>query len=207
MISAAEEKTTSCVLSDKAIEKLVKDGENIVHPFDPRFLQPASIDLRLGSSRYIYDIDSYSLGEVIEQTDIRKETFEQLTLAHGETAFVGLYERIAIPNDMMGIVFPRSSITRLGIRIQTVYMNPGYIGIMPLTITNNMGVPLTLKPGKRVVQLVLWSLSEMPSRTYSNIDEAKYYSENVEASKLHTDRELKELIDAVVKRNFSSLSD
>ncbi len=86
-------------------------------------------------------------------------------------------------------------------------MNPGYIGIMPLTITNNMGVPLTLKPGKRVVQLVLWSLSEMPSRTYSNIDEAKYYSENVEASKLHTDRELKELIDAVVKRNFSSLSD
>lgn len=207
MVSAVKEDTASCVLSDKAIEKLIAEGTKVVEPFEPKFLQPASIDLRLGNDRYAYDIDSYSLGEVIEQESIVRETFEQLTLAHGDTAFVGLYERISIPQNMMGIVFPRSSVTRLGIRIQTVYMNPGYIGIMPLTITNNMGIPLTLKPGKRVAQLVLFSLSEMPNRTYKNVDESKYYSENIEASKLHTDRELRELIDAVVKRSFSSLSE
>ena len=207
MVSAVKEDAASCVLSDRAIEKLIAEGTKVVEPFEQQFLQPASIDLRLGNSRYVYNIGSYSLGNAIEQEDIVRETFEQLTLPHGDTAFVGLYERISIPQDMMGIVFPRSSITRLGVRIQTVYMNPGYVGIMPLTINNNMGVPLTLKPGKRVAQLVLFSLDEMPNRTYKNIDESKYYSENVEASRLHTDHELRELIDAVVKRSFSSLSE
>lgn len=207
MVSVAKEDTASCVLSDKAIEQLIAKGTKVVEPFEQQFLQPASIDLRLGNNRYAYDMGSYSLGDTIEQKNIIRETFEQLTLSHGDTAFVGLYERISIPQDTMGIVFPRSSITRLGIRIQTVYMNPGYVGIMPLTITNNMGVPLILKPGKRVAQLVLLSLGETPSRTYKNIDESKYYSENVEASKLHTDHELRELIDAIVKRSFSSLAE
>jgi dCTP deaminase len=207
MTSATKEAIASCVLSDTAIEELMAHGANIVEPFDLKFLQPASLDLRLGSSVYSYRLESYALGENIEQESVLRESFTTLTLEPGETAFIGLYERISIPQNMMGIVFPRSSITRLGIRIQTVYMNPGYAGVMPLTITNNMGVPLTLSPGKRVAQLVLLSLGEMPKRTYKNIDDSKYYLENADHSQLHTDRELQERVDATFRRHFNSLFD
>ncbi len=177
------------VVSDKIIKSMITKGIHLVSPLDEIAIQPASIDLRLGNVSYEYELNQYILGEPIEEKDVVRREFETRLLKNGETAFVGIFEKILIPNNMIGIIFPRSSITRLGVHIATTYMNPGYEGFMPLTITNQMGRDVILKPGCRVAQLVLWFLDEQPEKVYKDT-EAKYYNENVDYSQLHRDAEL-----------------
>ena len=161
-------------------------------------MKPASIDLRLGNIYYEYDIKHYVLGEHIDKNKVKKKEFEELTLGSGETAFIGLYEKMTIPDTTIGIIFPRSSITRLGIQIAATYMNPGYSGNMPITIVNHTANSIIIKPKIRVVQLVLLSLSNLPNNLYKDIKDSKYYNENVEHSKLHFDREIKEMMNEVL---------
>ncbi len=186
-------------LSDKTIKAIISKGFNIVAPFDNDSLQPASIDLKLGNIFYKYKLDKYTLGEQFDENIVEKKEFEHLHLDNNEIAFIGIHEKISIPEDAIGIIFPRSSITRLGIQIITTYMNPGYAGNMPLTIINHSGMKITLKPGYRVAQLVLFSLTELPEINYKNRDKAKYYNEQVDYSKLHTDKELEKMMDEILE--------
>jgi len=190
----------SSALSDKTIRSIISSGFNIVEPFDENSLQPASIDLKLGNIHYKYKVNEYILGEYLNDEIVDKEEFEELHLKHGEIAFIGINEKISIPQDTIGIIFPRSSITRLGIQIITTYMNPGYVGNMPLTIINHSRMEITLKPGYRVAQLVLISLTELPDINYKERTNAKYYNEKVDYSKLHTDKELEEMMDEILKQ-------
>lgn len=194
------------VLNDKTIKTLFSNGESPVEPFDVGCLQPASIDLKLGNLCYKYNIDSYILGERIDEEFVEKKEFETIDINPGEAAFIGIYEKIFIPKNTMGIIFPRSSITRLGIHIVTTYMNPGYTGYLPLTIINHSGIKVTLKPMCRVAQLVLFSLSEQPDINYREKDDAKYYNECVDHSKIHRDRELKALMEKILEKETPILN-
>ncbi|MBF0235130.1 MAG: dCTP deaminase [Desulfamplus sp.] len=187
-------------LNDKAIKKVISDGIALVDPFEEENLQPASIDLRLGNIFYKYNLESYELGETIDDEQSFKETFEELKLKNGETAFVGLYEKMHIPLDTIGLIMPRSSITRLGIHIVPTYMNPGYSGNMPLTIINHTGLTITLKPMRRVVQLILFSLSSIPEKIYEDGSDSKYFNDNVMPSKLHNDHELEKMMDEILEK-------
>lgn len=174
-------------LSDKTIKAIIEDGLKIVDPFDPECLQPSSVDLRLGSTCFRYNIDQYVLGDTINDDDVTIEPFNELSLENGSVAYIGIFEKITIPDHTIGIVMPRSSITRLGIHIIPSFMNPGYSGFMPLTIANHAGIPVILKPGCRVAQLILFTLDSFPCRIYRNGQDAKYFDENVSPSKLHED--------------------
>ena len=188
------------VLNDRSIKSLFDRGMKIIDPFDEDSLQPASIDLRLGNIHYKYDFNQYVLGENIDKNKVKKEVFKELTLESGETAFIGLYEKMTIPDTTMGIIFPRSSITRLGIQIVTTYMNPGYSGNMPITIINHTKKSIIIKPNFRVVQLVLLSLSNLPNNLYKDIKDSKYYNENVDYSKLHADKEVEIMLDEILEK-------
>ncbi|MBF0510043.1 MAG: dCTP deaminase [Deltaproteobacteria bacterium] len=183
----------AAALTDSTIEALVDRGVQVVDPFDRESLQPSSIDLRLGNEHFGYDIKQYILGDRYDEEKITKDVYESLSLEHGQTAFIGIYEKISIPNQALGVIFPRSSITRLGIHIVPIYLNPGYVGSPPLTITNHAGFPIILKPGYRVAQLVLFSLDGCPSRLYKDIEDAKYHEEHVEHSRLYQDKEIERL--------------
>jgi dCTP deaminase len=174
-------------LSDKTIKSMIDDGLKIVDPFDPGCLQPSSIDLRLGSSSFRYNLERYTIGDVIHDDDVIRHTFTELPLKNGDVAYIGIFEKITIPNHVIGFVMPRSSITRLGIHIVPTFMNPGYSGIMPLTIVNHTGMSIMLKPGCRVAQLILFTLDSYPGRIYKNGQDVKYFDENISPSKLHED--------------------
>jgi len=176
-------------------------GLKIIEPFEPDSVQPASVDLRLGEIRYEYDnLEKYTLGEKIAEEKIKKVRYNEYSLEHGAVAFVGIYEKITIPENVIGMIMPRSSITRLGIHIIPTYLNPGYSGYLPLTIVNHTGNRVTLKSGIRVVQLILFNLAENPSRSYKNGIDTKYYNDDVYASKLHADKELEEMLDGILEK-------
>jgi dCTP deaminase len=175
------------VLTDKDIKELISSGIKIVDPLEEDFIQPASIDLRLGDTLYKYDMQNYLLGEEIDDNKIKQEKFETHLLKNGNTIHIGLYETVDIPENTIGLIMPRSSITRLGIYIAPIYINPGYGGQMPLTIFNNSGSDITLKPGIRVVQLILFYLSGTPEKTYGDVTGAKYLNEKISSSTVRND--------------------
>jgi len=193
------------VLNNKTIVKLLSEGMKIVDPFEKENVGPASIDLRLGNTYYEYNMESYRLGDEIDDSKVEKKVFETLPIKNGQTRFVGILEKIYIPENAIGIVLPRSSISRLGIHISTVYANPGYSGNLPLTIINHSGFPITLKPGTRVVQLILFSTNETPDKQYKDIKDAKYHEEFVDYSKIYNDKELQEIVDNAIKKATPNL--
>lgn len=187
---------TGAVLTDKELLAVGESDTPIVVPFDANDVQPASIDLHLGTERYEYHVESYTLGDAIADERVSRHSVDGYVLPAGATAFVGLAASIHIPDSMIGLVLPRSSITRLGIIIQPVFMNPGYKGRMPLTVTNRSNFDVTLRSGVRVAQLVCYRTAASPTETYKTRD-AKYYEEELSHSKLHEDRDLAEMIKSI----------
>lgn len=171
----------------------------IVNPFDGGALNASAVDLRLGSKAYKYSLSSpYIIGDDVLENAQEFSDFAEYTLTKGETAFIGIKEHISMPSSMSGLIVPRSSVTRLGISISTIYVQPGYSGILPLTITNNSGVDVILHPGIRIAQLILQKVS-FESESYDMQSDAKYIGENVSPSKLQLDRDLEALNKAVKK--------
>jgi dCTP deaminase len=166
------------VLSDRDIIAFHRKGVDIVTPFIEEFVQPSSIDLRLGEEVYEYHLDYYVLGEKIPEEKIKKKAIkDKEPLKPGETRFFSIYETIQIPLGCMGLILPRSSISRLGLVIQPVYVNPGYKGRLPLTVSNSANFEIFLKPLVRIAQLIVIKLFSEPFRSYSAVEDQKYYGE------------------------------
>jgi dUTP pyrophosphatase len=73
-------------------------------------------------------------------------------------------EWISVPVDCGGLCFPRSSLLRMGVHVPTAVWDAGYAGRGEglLVVTNPHGV--RLQHGARIVQLVVFRLTE-PART------------------------------------------
>lgn len=199
---------SAAFLVDREFEARRKMGESIVSPFDESAVQPASIDLRLSDQETVYDLQEYVLGQDIPESKVSQKQYQVRKVKSGETVFITLKETISIPEDCLGFVFPRSSITRLGIVIPPVYMNPGYKGQMPLTITNVSPIEISILPDIRVAQLVCAKLSASPAKNYSARAEAKYADEKGAPSLIASDAEIKEAVLKVLAASVpSSLRD
>lgn len=188
---------TAAFFVDSQFQALHRSGESVVTPFDESSLQPASIDLRLGNVETLYDISNYVLGQDIPDDQITRRTFEMRKVAPGETVYITLKETISIPKDCVGFVFPRSSITRLGIIIPPVFMNPGYVGQLPLTIQNTTAVEITIMPDVRVAQLVCASLAASPVAAYAERS-GKYVGEQGSASLMQSDPEIRAAVERIL---------
>jgi dCTP deaminase len=191
-------------LTDRQFRALAEAGHPVTDPFEVEFIRAASVDLRLGSTAYRYRFDSYHLGQEISDADYEHESFESLPLEPSQSAFVGLDATIKVPTDCVGFIFPRSSITRLGLVIPPVYMNPGYSGKMPLTIINNSPFKVELVPRVRVAQLVCARLDQAPAVAYHESEASKYLGEQISPSRLHTDDEIRSALERVLTKSFPS---
>lgn len=112
-------------------------------PLDAFQVQACAIDLRLGE-----DVSFDGLQHKIAKT----------------------LERITMPKDVVGIIFPRSSLNRMNITLDpTGLVDPGYEGTLVLPLTN-WGKEQFLNKGVRVASIVFHTL-------YSVVDarESKYH--------------------------------
>jgi dCTP deaminase len=178
---------TGSFLNDKDLTDAALAGQPFVDPFDADAVKAASIDLRVSNVRYEYSFSEYKIGDAIKADNISHSTYDQIWIEPGKSSYVGLLEEIHIPNDAIGFVFPRSSLTRLGISIFPVYMNPGYKGQMPITIANHGHTKICIVPGARVAQLLCARLSGPALRSYDAQEAAKYYRERISAAKTDDD--------------------
>jgi dCTP deaminase len=145
----------------------------LVAPFDPANVNPASIDLRLGTSYRFQQRESYRWPLAITDT---VETWgdEYILPNEGAWLYPGTFilcctmETVAIPNDACAALFSKSSTGRMGLEhLHAGWIDPGFRGQLTLEFKNVAPWPILLQPGKRYMQMVVHDLVAPAARDYS----------------------------------------
>lgn len=166
--------TTIVILSNKTIFKKIKEQELIIEPLKQSQLQSASIDLRIGN--HFLTIDEYSTPLIsLDKPAAYKEIYKDHIIIPPQAFVIGTtIEVIKLPNNMSAFVEGRSSIGRLGLFIQNAgWVDPGFEGHITLELYNANRVPIELKAGRRICQLVLAALDQETTPYIG-----KYYGQN-----------------------------
>lgn len=189
-------------LCDKSIYKALNEGRlvflglNEKYPFEPtKQVQPASIDLRLGNRferfseemsefdiRNIDEIDKYLIVEQVEDG-------KGIVIKPNEVIYGQIYEQISIGDEFSAKIEGRSRVARLGISVHCTgdYINPGFIGAMPLQIVNHNTFSITLYPYIGICQIIIFELKDVPLVRYSEkarLQNNRYYNEDVPSSSI-----------------------
>ena len=145
---------------------------------DENQFNPASIDLRLGTEfKVSIPTRSPMMGTVLEPLenffqDTYREFGEEFILHPNQLILVNTFEYVRIPQDLVGLISTRSSLSRLGINVTSI-VHPGYAGTLTLQLENNGVNAIKLTCGMRIIQLILFSSLENPS-SYMSSSFAKY---------------------------------
>lgn len=84
-----------------------------------------------------------------------------VNLMPGVFTLCGSLEKVRLPNNVMGVVYPRSSLNRRGMALDmTGVVDAGYEGFLVLPITNCNDMPVPLRKGERVASIVFHRLEE-----------------------------------------------
>ena len=168
------------VLSDRDIRAHVAAGRIGIDPFDPRCVQPASVDIRLDhrfrvfrSSRHAYIDLAKPLDDITELVEVKKD--ERFILHPGEFVLGSTLEVVTLPDDLAGRLEGKSSLGRLGLLTHSTagFIDPGFSGHITLELSNVANLPITLWPGMKIGQLCLFRLSSAAEHPYGS---AKYGS-------------------------------
>jgi len=132
----------------------------IVTPMMRDALGNAALDVRLGQ-RFI-TFQRSGLTSLTRTSDprsvqrlVEKGREEAFVLHPGELVLAATLEYIALPRDLAAQVITRSSYGRLGLLTATaVQVHPLYRGCLTLELVNLGSVPISLRPGERIAQLV-----------------------------------------------------
>jgi dCTP deaminase len=177
------------VLSDGTIRRLVEEGRVKIDPWDPAMVQPASVDLRLGSSFRVFHnhrLPAIDLAEPPRNvTELVEVAPEQSFVIHpGEFVLGTTTEWVELPDDVVARIEGKSSLGRLGLIVHATagFVDPGFRGTLTLEITNLTRVPIVLWPGKPIAQLSFMALDQPAERPYGSPELGSHYQGQVAAT-------------------------
>ena len=163
------------LLSDKDIRAQIEAGRVTCEPYEPKMIQPSSIDVRLDKFFRVFENHRY---EVIdpskEQPELTREievgNDEHFILHPGEFVLASTYEVITLPDDIAGRLEGKSSLGRLGLLTHSTagFIDPGFSGHITLELSNVANLPVKLFPGMKIGQLCLIKLSSSAENPYGS---------------------------------------
>lgn len=155
------------VLSDKTIKKLLKSGELGVEPIGKNSIQPASIDCTLGDNFLIIDDNKMDIITLDSEIQYREVNSEYITMPAHSFILATTAEYIKLPDNLTAFVEGRSSIGRMGLFIQNAgWVDPGFEGRITLELYNANSLPIKLKAGRRICQLVFCEMTTSAEKPY-----------------------------------------
>lgn len=171
------------ILSDHDLKaRLGKDL--VIRPLDPQHIGPSSIDLKLGNKFRVFKQLSKTHIDPAKDMDARNFTEEieadEFVIHPGEFVLGTTEEYVEIPYDLVGRMEGRSSWGRLGIVVHSTagFVDPGFKGTLTLEMTNLGKMPVLLRPGMRICQIVFEKLMTPADVPYDKRKGSKYVGQN-----------------------------
>ncbi len=179
----------SSVLSDGTIRRLVAEERIRIDPWDDGMVQPASVDLTLGSSFRVFHnhrVTAIDLREpptdLTEQVTIGED--EPFVIHPGEFCLGRTAEWVELPDDIVARIEGKSSLGRLGLIVHATagFCDPGWKGTLTLELANLTRVPIKLWAGLPIAQLSFMTLDRPAEVPYGHPDLGSHYHGQVEAT-------------------------
>ena len=163
------------LLSDRDIAAEIKAGRVQVEPFEPKMIQPSSVDVRLDRFFRVFENHKYEvIDPSVEQSELTREVAvapDDFFILHpGEFVLASTYEVITLPDDIAGRLEGKSSLGRLGLLTHSTagFIDPGFSGHITLELSNVANLPVKLYPGMKIGQLCLIKLSSAAEHPYGS---------------------------------------
>lgn len=163
------------ILSDGDIKKALKDGRISIDPLFPDSIQPASVDLHLGSEFLVFKNTGHTCIDLKKPVD---DMMESVTIAEdrpfvihpGEFALGITYETLGVADDMVGRLEGKSSLGRVGLIIHATagYLDPGNKLKMTLELHNIANLPIVLYYRMPIAQMSYTPLSSKAEHPYGS---------------------------------------
>ena len=127
------------IFSDRSIREAIEGGVIIIDPYEPSFVQPSSVDLRVGNGFRVFVNHRYSqIDPQAPQSDLTQlievEAEEPFMLHPGEFVLGSTLERVKLGDDVVARLEGKSSLGRLGLLIHSTagFIDPGFEGHITL---------------------------------------------------------------------------
>ncbi|MCF7831235.1 dCTP deaminase [Candidatus Gracilibacteria bacterium] len=210
------------ILTRHEISDLIKQEKLVFEPELDRFQnQPHAVDLRLGTvfylpkiwqltkkGREVLNVDvTESAGDNFEKIELKPGQFFEL--APGESTIASTLEKITLrASDVMGVLYPRSSINRRGLTVDlTGIVDAHYRGHLMIPILNKTSSQvIRIYPGERICQVVFQKLAnnlEEKEALRHGVSPAKY--NGADAKGLSSKRDADEEINLIRSGDLAGL--
>jgi len=174
------------ILNDREIAALTQGTPPLIEPFVPRQAGKPSYglgsfgyDIRLGSRFMIPDAAS---ALTLDPKGTPREAFREVVcepafeLPPGTFALGESVERFAMPDDVTGLAFGKSSYARCGLVVNVTPLEPGWRGRLTLALINTSPLPIRLHVEQGITQVVFFR-GERPERTYGEKEAGGAYQD------------------------------
>mgnify|MGYP003413544932 CR=1 FL=1 len=148
------------ILSDATLRELIGSGRILLDPYDPDLVQPASVDVRLGTEFRVMRNSRLTHIDPFEPQDKLMDTVmvpdgEPFVLHPGEFVLGSTFERVTLGSAVAARLEGKSSLGRLGLLTHSTagFIDPGFSGHVTLELSNMATLPVKLWPGMKFGQL------------------------------------------------------
>ncbi|RLF96437.1 dCTP deaminase [Thermococci archaeon] len=154
-------------LGEEEIRRLIREKQ-ILAPVEEGQIQPAGVDLRI-DELYVFASsgkleiqrrDNPSLAKVSPNREGKYEVLPR------KSYVFSTIEEVNMPLNLLGVLFPRSTLIRSGVIIGSALVDPGYVGKLHMLMFNSSEFPFEVERGARVAQ-ISFSKVEGISKGYS----------------------------------------
>lgn len=162
-------------LSDKDIRTALTIWDIAISEFDEWRLQPASYDIRLGDKFLI--VKDYSVTNIDpvnhilpEYEEIIVTSDEGFVLRPGVTVLWTSVEKFGSEKYLIQLS-GKSSLARLGLIVHNTagLINPGHYLNITFELANMNSIPIILRPGMDIAQLLFAEMTSPPEQDYRKI--------------------------------------
>lgn len=96
--------------------------------------------------------------ETLAEFNPDSDTQEDVVIKPGEYYLVQTLETVNTPEDLMPMIYPRSSLFRSGLLLLNSKTDPGYSGVLTMGLTNLSPFEVRLQMGARICNMVFYKI-------------------------------------------------
>lgn len=163
----------SILTKQEILERISSTNIGFSPSLDTFQIQAHAVDMRLGftflipkawhltkKGRVALNIDYFDKNRPSYFETVELEQGQYFELLPGEHVLVSTLESVSIPDDLMAVLYPRSSTNRKGLSVDlTGIIDSGYAGQLVIPVRNNtLSQVVRLYPGERFCQIVFEKL-------------------------------------------------